>query len=40
MILARVIDRARVTEKQVPFDYAQGRLSIPLKDASLRMTVL
>ncbi len=27
-------------EKQVPFDYAQGRLSAPLKNASLRMTGL
>jgi hypothetical protein len=25
-------------EKQVPFDFAQGRLSAPLKYASLRMT--
>jgi hypothetical protein len=28
------------SEKQVPFDYAQGRLSTPLKYASLRMTGL
>jgi hypothetical protein len=27
-------------KKQVPFDYAQGRLSTPLKYASLRMTEL
>jgi hypothetical protein len=27
-------------EKQVPFDFAQGRLSPPLKSASLRMTIL
>jgi hypothetical protein len=25
-------------EKPAPFDYAQGRLSVPLKYASLRMT--
>jgi hypothetical protein len=25
-------------EMQVPFDFAQGRLSTPLKSASLRMT--
>jgi hypothetical protein len=25
-------------EMQVPFDFAQGRLSAPLKNASLRMT--
>jgi hypothetical protein len=30
----------RVPEKQVPFDYAQGRLSAPLKYASFRMTGL
>jgi hypothetical protein len=25
---------------QIPFDFAQGRLSTPLKNASLRMTFL
>ncbi len=28
----------RMTKMQVPFDFAQGRLSTPLKNASLRMT--
>jgi hypothetical protein len=30
--------RKFVAAMQVPFDFAQGRLSAPLKNASLRMT--
>jgi hypothetical protein len=30
----------REDNSRPPFDYAQGRLSTPLKDASLRMTGL
>jgi hypothetical protein len=32
------MDEKNEKQKQVPFDYAQGRLSAPLKYASLRMT--
>ena len=33
-------DRLTALEMQVPFDFAQGRLSAPLKSAPLRMTGL
>ena len=34
------MDEKNEKQKQVLFDYAQGRLSTPLKYASLRMTEL